>query len=268
MIKLALHIHVYISDNAFPSFEDSFTGELPCHLFYLENAFLKQFKTFDQLTQHVLEAERPGSRKTTVSKDVLARLLSQPLGQSVHFSTLGEYMRYLYDNDHLMDVRIEVEGTIFVAHRVALCCFSSYFSDLLLGQNTQTFPVEVKLLGISAKAFATFLEFVYTGKMSVNEEIAGDMLVISEFLNVKALKNRLNIIAEKVPLGKAVKIVAHCRRGSSNKLYEMLMDQILHNFLEAAKTREFLEIDLETFCALLSSGISTVYSRTVFPKKR
>ena len=259
MNKAHLNMLWSVSDpGEFPTFEESFSGELPCSLFYLDNAYLKQFKTFDHLTQHMLQSEQSGPSASPLNKDLTAKLSSQPLQQTIHLSTLGQYLRHLYENDDLMDVQIEVEGNIFVAHRVALSCFSNYFSELLLAQSTTTVPVEVKLLGISAKAFAAFLEFVYTGEMSVNADIAGDLLVISEFLDVKELKNRLNMIACNLPLAQAVKIVANCRRGSSNQLYEMLMVQILHNFIEASKIKMFMDIDLETFCALLASGGSLI----------
>lgn len=228
--------------------------DLPCPLFFLEHDQLKQFKTFDHLSQYMLQSEQSNHGGQHIDRDIVSALGSTPLNQIAHFTTLGSYLHHLYEQDKFMDVNIEVDGEKFRAHRIALCCFSNYFADILLTQDSKTVPVDVKLLGISAKAFACFLEFVYTGGISVNAEIAGDMLVISEFLDVRELKKRLKVIATNLPLAQAVKIIAHSRRGSSNQLYELIIEQIHRNFVKASRIPEFLDIDLETFCGLLASG--------------
>ena len=95
---------------------------------------------------------------------VLQKMIKLPLETVGVYMTLGEYLRYLYEEDKLMDVVVHVKDRTFSAHRIALSCYSEYFADLFSFNVGKKIPFELRLKGINPEAFAVFLEFIYTGK--------------------------------------------------------------------------------------------------------
>lgn len=95
--------------------------------------------------------------------NVMRNLVRIPFETLGCYMTLGQYLRYLYEEDKLVDVLVHVKDMTFSAHRVALSCYSEYFADLFSFNMGRKVPFEMRLKGIFPEAFAVFLEFVYTG---------------------------------------------------------------------------------------------------------
>lgn len=180
-----------------------------------------------------------------------------PIQQVVHYTTLGEYLRHLYEQDYLMDVLIYVDQSTFKAHRVALSCFSGYFADLFNNKTIKRVPNEVKITGISGKAFATFLEYVYTGQITVDQDLTTDLMILSEHLYADSFKRKLRPFDE-LPLTEAVKLLLKSKTKIYNRLRTQSMAKVLAQFVPSSGVPGFLEIDVDTFCIMLASG--EVYS--------
>ena len=97
-------------------------------------------------------------------QSVLEKMVRMPLESIGSYIVVGEYLRYLYEKDMLMDVVVHIKDRTFSAHRVALSCYSDYFKDLFNSNKGKQIPFEMRLRGITPEAFAVFLEFIYTGR--------------------------------------------------------------------------------------------------------
>ena len=102
--------------------------------------------------------------RTDSTDYILKRLVKLHLDTVGCYLTVGEYLRYLYKEDKLIDVAVNVQDKTFSAHRVALSCYSGYFAELFSFNTGKKIPFEMRLKGIYPEAFAVFLEFVYTGR--------------------------------------------------------------------------------------------------------
>ncbi|XP_043912298.1 GDNF-inducible zinc finger protein 1 [Protopterus annectens] len=85
------------------------------------------------------------------------------------------------------DVTVYVEhqgiAECFLAHKAVLAATSKYFKEVFLNeQNSSTLQTVVCLKEVPAADFASFLEFVYTAKVEVEEERVQRMLETSEKL--------------------------------------------------------------------------------------
>ncbi|XP_052781488.1 kelch-like protein 12 [Mya arenaria] len=229
------------------------TMQIPCDIFYLnEKSVLQRFETFDQLSEWLVSAalkENPANSEEFKSQ--FRKLLKLPIRTLEHFSTVGVFLRNLYEKDHLIDVVIDVKGTLFGAHRIALCCHSDYFSDMFKSNKAHKIPFEIKIKGISTDAFACFLEYCYTGELIVAKEIASDMLLMADFLKVRALKRNCGEIAESLPLDQTVKMVVKCDPNSKGKIYEVLYKRMVENFSGMSDFNLFLSMDVELLCRFL-----------------
>lgn len=234
---------------------DTQSGNLPCHVFYLnDQQTLQRFRTFDQLSDYLVSAAVDKSVTSTDLKHECQAILQLPITTASHHATVGQYLAHLYENDRLMDVLIDVKGTVFNAHRIALCCYSEYFARLFLGKPITKIPFELKVNGINPGAFAAFLEFCYTGELNVTPETSIEILIVVDFLNVTALKSRLGKVYEQIPLQEALKLLL-LKKERSGVFFLSMYSQVQSQFTAASKLDMFLDMDLELLCQFLSSGM-------------
>ncbi|KAH3876702.1 uncharacterized protein LOC127869266 [Dreissena polymorpha] len=233
------------------SFDDAFSTDLPLPIFYVDmtQMALKEFENFDEMYRYI-----SSNSGNSISEELWYswdNITSLPVPRLSHYVTFGEYLHQLYKNTELVDVKIEVEHHVFMAHRLVLACFSKYFSSLLLSNVRKTLPLEIKLLGVSPSAFATFLEFVYTGNLMTNPDDEIDLLIMAEYLDVRALWKRLNRSTGCLSLRDAVRLLIRCKY--SGPLYTKAFHRVLRDFMSAVLLAEFMEIRVDNFCRLLAS---------------
>ena len=89
--------------------------------------------------------------------------------------------------------------------------------------------------------------------MIVTPEIAADILLITDYLKVKSLRSRRDLIMASLPIEQIVKIAVKTK-GSSLKMYSTVFMELLHKFSSATKADNFFDMDVETYCQLLASG--------------
>ncbi|NXM81236.1 GZF1 protein, partial [Oenanthe oenanthe] len=84
---------------------------------------------------------------------------------------------------HLCDVTVSVEyqgvRAEFPAHKAVLAATSKFFKEVFLGEKS---PSSVFLGEVQAADFASFLEFVYTARVEVEEDRVQRMLEVAEKL--------------------------------------------------------------------------------------
>nr|XP_016851328.1 PREDICTED: GDNF-inducible zinc finger protein 1 isoform X2 [Anolis carolinensis] len=88
---------------------------------------------------------------------------------------------------HLCDVTVSVEyhgvRAEFVAHKAVLAATSKFFKEVLLSEKGMDGPRRIVLLNeVQVADFASFLEFVYTARVEVEEDRVQRMLDIAERL--------------------------------------------------------------------------------------
>ena len=114
---------------------EALRGDLPCNLFYINrrSSCLREFTTYDELSEYIVDAATEPTKSINNHEMHMSAICKFPVDILSHHVTMGNYLRLLYEKDQYMDVWISVDEEIFMAHRVALCCHSKYFSQMLTG---------------------------------------------------------------------------------------------------------------------------------------
>ncbi|XP_056152117.1 zinc finger and BTB domain-containing protein 24 [Lampris incognitus] len=100
----------------------------------------------------------------------------------------------------LCDITLIVEDVHFKAHKVLLAASSDYFSSMFSVQD-QISQSTYRLDGMVANAFAAVLEFIYSGRVCVEESTSEQLLVTAHLLEVGDLvKAKTNISRPEVPV--------------------------------------------------------------------
>ncbi|XP_033745875.1 kelch-like protein 3 [Pecten maximus] len=185
--------------------------------------------------------------------NVLCRLQSLPVDKLTHFSSIGEYMKFLREHQQICDVEIHVESSKFMAHRVALACFSEYFSQVFFkGTEKQKIPLVIRLRGVTSRSFHVFLEWVYTGNLEITPLLAADLLVIAQHLKVPLLEDKCAEFIVSMPLGKSLSVLQSGRVVTSSDLYDVCVSHVSTQFPSILDHQDFYLLDVNTLCMILS----------------
>lgn len=103
-------------------------------------------------------AASPSTEQTHYTSDRYARLILAQINK----------MRLRAD---FCDVQLQVGGRLFSVHRLVLAASSPYFAALFAGGMSEVDKKEVRILGVEADVFEILLDFIYTGKPTVDSEI-------------------------------------------------------------------------------------------------
>ncbi|KAM8809296.1 LOW QUALITY PROTEIN: GDNF-inducible zinc finger protein 1-like [Eudromia elegans] len=164
--KIETLSEAYMSEDSAPAIWSVDQGKL----YKPENIFLEK-------VEHMPSSVK---RRKMESNAVLLESKSSPI------NLLNE-MHQLRLLGHLCDVTVSVEyqgvRAEFVAHKAVLAATSKFFKEMFLNEKSMDGPrTNVFLNEVQVADFASFLEFVYTAKVEVEEDRVQRMLEIAEKL--------------------------------------------------------------------------------------
>ena len=96
----------------------------------------------------------------------------------------------LRETSILCDTTIRAEGQDFAAHKCVLSAASAFFRALFSSQMKETKNNMVELPEAKSNTVSDVLQFIYTGKASINSSNAQDLAMISDYLIIPSLKTR------------------------------------------------------------------------------
>ncbi|XP_052895198.1 uncharacterized protein LOC128302417 [Anopheles moucheti] len=113
---------------------------------------------------------------------------------SFRHAVIENFLSQLFSNQLYADVMLITchEGTTCVlpAHRIVLANFSEFFSSILgaLKPNTNGNPITICLQpDISQPVMQLLLQFMYTGKASIGDELMGDFVRCAQILRIRGV---------------------------------------------------------------------------------
>ena len=113
------------------------------------------------------------------------------LHHSQHASSILEEMDYLRERSYLFcDCTLVVQTLEFPIHKLVLAASSEYFRALFTTSMKENHCSRIVLNGMSAQTFKAVLNFIYTGKVTLNESnitklhTAADMLQLDDLLSL------------------------------------------------------------------------------------
>ncbi|XP_021343925.1 kelch-like protein 3 [Mizuhopecten yessoensis] len=205
------------------------------------------------LDQMLKTANTNEKQMTPCLANVISRLQSLPVDKLTHFSNMGEYMKFLQENQQICDVEIHVETSKFMAHRVALACFSEYFSQVFFkGAEKQKVPLVIRLRGVTSRSFNVFLEWIYTGDLEICPLLVADLLVIAQHLKVPLLEDKCAEFMVGMPLEKSLSVLQSGRVVTCSDLYDVCVSHVSTQFQDVLDHRSFFNLDVNTLCMILS----------------
>ncbi|XP_048874372.1 kelch-like protein 24 [Brienomyrus brachyistius] len=141
------------------------------------------------------------------------------------------------------DVVLQVEDQEFPCHRALLCASSNYFRSMFQGQLRESCQSLIKLQGISAAAMENLLNFMYEGKVDVDEENVEIVFRAADLLGVNVLsKACIQFLEQRVDHSNCLGIMDFASSFFIQPLAEQCQKILYQDFVEVYKHEEFLSL--------------------------
>lgn len=172
-----------------------------------------------------------------------------------HYEGIGSYIHQIYKQKKICDVSFQVGDMLMPVHKVVLASQSSLFKKILEAKPFSTNPVTPKIIrvkNVAPAALEIFINFLYTGHIEVKSNLISDILKLSEMFEVEKLSRRCIDGMKKIGHAELLKLLPIMRRNKNIPMCETIMQLLSKSFMTWRKCDEFLSLDLETTCMILS----------------
>ena len=86
------------------------------------------------------------------------------------------------------DVCVETGKKSFRAHRLILSCYSMYFRTIFPTETHEKYADTVEIKDVDEISMKSIIDFIYSGKISINHKNVFDLLAASDYLQIDQIK--------------------------------------------------------------------------------
>ncbi|KAI2660159.1 Kelch-like protein 24 [Labeo rohita] len=152
------------------------------------------------------------------------------------------------------DVVLQVDGCEFPCHRATLCASSLYFRTMFSGPFQESRQPVVKLQGISSAAMDNLLDFIYEGRLKLDEENVESVFQAADRLDVPVLtKACVQFLQERVSHSNCLGLMDFASLYVLRPLQERCQTLLYQDFQEVLRHDEFLGLPKARVLELLAS---------------
>ena len=154
----------------------------------------------------------------------------------------------------MCDELLKVGGRSFVAHRVVLSAASPYFQAMFTGGLAESYAESVEIYGIEPDIFAVILDFIYSGKVKVEETNVQQLLPAAKMLQIEEVERKCcDFLKHELHPSNCIGVYLFADAHGCNNLASDVLEYIHRNFVEVSKSEEFFGLNTERTFALLES---------------
>ncbi|XP_010900017.2 kelch-like protein 35 [Esox lucius] len=152
------------------------------------------------------------------------------------------------------DVVLQVDGSKFPCHRVALSASSMYFCSMFNGKLRESPQQLVPINGICASAMETVLNFIYEGKATLDKANVRSVFSACDLLGISVLRKEcVSFLEERVDHSNCLGIMDFASLYLITPLVDKCQTMLYRDFVKVYKHKEFLSLPKERVVKLLTS---------------
>ncbi|XP_052695425.1 kelch-like protein 12 [Crassostrea angulata] len=190
-------------------------------------------------------------------------------GTISHYEGVGSYLHDIYKQKKICDVSFQVGELLIPVHKVVLASQSTLFKEVFEAKEFSSDPVTPKIIrvkNVEPAALEIFINFLYTGHIEVkNSKFIPDILKLSEIFEVETLSKRCIDGLKNISNAELLNLLPVMRRNKNIPMCKTIMQLLCKNFMTWRKTKDFLCLDVETVCLILSDdGLNVDSEMEVF----
>ena len=159
---------------------------------------------------------------------------------------LFDKLNELRETNVLCDTTIRAEGQDFAAHKCVLSAASAYFRALFTSQMEETKSNMVELQEAKSTTVSEVLQFIYTGKASIDSSNAQDLAMIADYLIIPSLKTRASdFLQGSINASNCLALESFASQYNCESLQQASVTYKCENFVAVTKSEDFRTYDVE-----------------------
>ena len=149
--------------------------------------------------------------------------------------------------NYLCDITVVAkEGKEFRAHRNVLSAASPFFAKLLQSDMKERDEGIIRLEEISESIVEDLLEFIYTGRVVINEENANDLVIAADYLLIVCLKTiSARFLEQQMTIANCISTFYFAEKYQCEELVTNSRKFVLDHFASVTEMDEFLNLEAE-----------------------
>ncbi|XP_078367550.1 kelch-like protein 7 [Oculina patagonica] len=146
----------------------------------------------------------------------------------------------------LCDTTIRAQGQDFTAHKCVLSAASAYFRAMFTSQMKEMESNVVELQEAKSTTISNVLEFIYTGKASIDSTNAQDLIMIADYLIIPSLKTKASLfLQDSINSSSCLALESFASQYNCETLKQAAITYKFENFVAVTKSEEFRGLDFE-----------------------
>ncbi|XP_023226355.1 kelch-like protein 28 isoform X1 [Centruroides sculpturatus] len=206
---------------------------------------------------------------TSMTEESLRRLLSDDEVSTSDESTDKNFITRDLDAKSFSEKKLSTDIFIYIndecyqAHSSVLCHHSLFLKKLLTGNRKE--KKYIKILKLQPSIFEALLHFMYTGQIRLSCNVTYELLTAAKKLEIKtAVRKIYQIISEELDeISKLFYIYVISKQCGIQKKWLLAYETILKRFEESVLCLEFLNLEVEEICEILSGDCIAARSEII-----
>uniref|UniRef100_A0A914WJH7 BTB domain-containing protein n=1 Tax=Plectus sambesii TaxID=2011161 RepID=A0A914WJH7_9BILA len=182
-------------------------------------------------------------------------LESHDFVDSTHPAASLAHLAAFRANGFLCDVEIEVEDSIFAAHRCVLAASIPYFCSMFSSEMRESRQSRIIIQDIPAAAFELLIDFAYTSKVQITGANVQQLLYAASILQIDSVCAACQrFLTQYLTVSNCLSIRHFAEQHNCVGLMQSVDEFAVDHFQELRKSSEFLTIPLSHLMDLVKSG--------------
>lgn len=159
----------------------------------------------------------------------------------------------LREKGELCDCVLTVGDTEIKAHRIVLASCSGYFESMFIGEFSEPEGVPVVIEEVDEHALAILIDFAYTSCITLTQGNVYHLFEAADTLEFQGVKNTcFRFFRSQMNKTNCIRTWLFAESHNCTELLDASLKYIEVNFLNIVRGREFMEVETETVCRILS----------------
>ncbi|XP_040282395.1 kelch-like protein 35 isoform X1 [Bufo bufo] len=187
-------------------------------------------------------------------EDEKQEIQRRPCGGACHANEILHSLNKDRQSGLFTDVILRVDGQSFFCHKVILSSASSYFRAMFTSGLKESSDHVVELHDICPSVMSLVLDFMYRGRISIQEDNVEDILQASDRLRLHSLRDEcVKFLDCHLDPYNCVGIMKFADMFSITSLSEKSKRMMVEGFEEVSRHEEFLKLSKEELVEYLSN---------------
>ncbi|XP_062576050.1 kelch-like protein 1 [Saccostrea cucullata] len=176
-------------------------------------------------------------------------------GHDLHYSNLGRYIREKFHCQEICDMAFRVGDKIIPAHKIVLASRSPLFANIFEKESFRkeaVIPKIINIRGVSEDSLMVFLEFLYSGTITIEADTFSDLLKLARVFKVNEIKRLCLNYINDANYEELLKRLPMVKDIEEMDCFAKMLNAIGKNFLQVKESRSFFEVDKEILAMILA----------------